>query len=78
MPTKIPDKLKKAIREMPETDKDKLLLRLVAKDALLVRQLNHRLLEDEVDAEQQPRSPNRPRNTLAPAASLNGTTPPDW
>ena len=53
MPTKISDELKQAIREMPESEKDKLLLRLVAKDELLVRQLRHQLLEDEVDAEQQ-------------------------
>ncbi len=38
---------------MPEPEKDKLLLRLVAKDGLLVRKLHHQLLEDEVDAEQQ-------------------------
>ncbi len=38
---------------MPEAEKDKLLLRLVAKDVMLVRKLQHQLLEDEVDAEQQ-------------------------
>lgn len=53
MPTKISDELKKAIRAMPEPEKDKLLLRLVAKDTMLVRKLQHQLLEDEVDAEQQ-------------------------
>ena len=53
MVTKIPDELKKAIRTMPEPEKDKLLLRLVAKDSMLVRQLQHRLLEDEVDMETQ-------------------------
>ena len=58
MATKISDELKKAIRTMPESEKDKLLLRLVAKDTMLVRKLQHQLLEDEVDAEQQ-------RDTLA-------------
>ena len=53
MATKISDELKKAIRMMPEPEKDKLLLRLVAKDALLVRKLQHQLLEDEVDMEAQ-------------------------
>ena len=53
MATKISDELKKAIRAMPESEKDKLLLRLVAKDTMLVRKLHHQLLEDEVDAEQQ-------------------------
>ena len=62
MATKISDELKKAIRMMPEPEKDRLLLRLVAKDALLVRQLEHRLLEDEVDMEQQ-------RDALAEQAS---------
>ena len=38
---------------MPEREKDTLLLRLVAKDALLVRKLQHQLLEDEVDREVQ-------------------------
>ncbi|MGB3849541.1 MAG: hypothetical protein WA958_06200 [Tunicatimonas sp.] len=53
MATKLSDDLKKAICAMPEPEKDKLLLRLVAKDGLLVRKLHHQLLEDEVDAEQQ-------------------------
>ena len=53
MATKIHDELKKAIRMMPESEKDKLLLRLVAKDTLLVRKLQHQLLEDEVDMENQ-------------------------
>ena len=43
---------------MPEPEKDKLLLRLVAKDSMLVRKLQHQLLEDAVDMEAQ-------RDTLA-------------
>ena len=58
MATKIHDELKEAIRMMPEPAKDKLLLRLVAKDELLVRTLQHQLLEDETDKEEQ-------RNALA-------------
>ena len=38
---------------MPEAKKDSLLLRLVARDALLVRKLQHQLLEDEADMEAQ-------------------------
>lgn len=53
MATRIPDDLKQAIRAMPALEKDRLLLRLVAKDALLVRKLQHQLLEDEVDMEAQ-------------------------
>jgi hypothetical protein len=58
MSTKISDELKKAIKNLPEAEKDKLLLRLIAKDRMLIAKLNHELLEDEVDAEAQ-------RETLA-------------
>lgn len=53
MAEKISKELKQAILEMPEREKDKILLRLVAKDSMLLRKLHHQLLEDEVDAEQQ-------------------------
>ncbi len=53
MASKISDELKKAIKNLPESEKDKLLLRLIAKDRMLVAKLNHQLLEDEVDAEEQ-------------------------
>jgi hypothetical protein len=43
---KIHDELKKAIILMPQKDKDKLLLRLIAKDKLLVEKLQFQLLED--------------------------------
>lgn len=46
---KIPDKLKAAIRQMPENKKDQLLLRLVAKDAALVDKLHYQLLEGGED-----------------------------
>lgn len=44
---KIPKELKEAICQMPEKEKDKLLLRLVAKDELLVAKLEHQLFGDE-------------------------------
>jgi hypothetical protein len=50
---KIDDTLKKAILAMPEPEKDKLLLRLVAKDEMLVAKLHHQLLEDDSDTEHQ-------------------------
>ncbi len=50
---KIPEELKKAILKMPQTEKDKLLLRLIGKDELLIAQLHHKLLEDEADTEAQ-------------------------
>ena len=53
MATKISDELKKAIKNLPEPEKDKLLLRLIAKDRMLIAKLTHQLLEDEVDAEAQ-------------------------
>jgi len=48
---KIPKELEVAIKEMPEKEKDKLLLRLIRKDQLLIEQLYHQLLEDEADME---------------------------
>jgi hypothetical protein len=53
MGKRISDELKTAITEMPEKEKDKLLIRLVAKEPVLMAKLKHQLLEDEVDMEQQ-------------------------
>lgn len=44
---KISDELKLAITQMPQAEKDKILLRLIAKDEKLVRQLQFELLEGE-------------------------------
>ena len=50
MPTnKIPKEVEEAIKEMPEREKDKLLLRLIRKDELLIRKLEYELLGDESD-----------------------------
>ncbi len=49
MPKKIPKHLEQAIVQMPQKEKDKLLLRLIAKDALLTEKLEHQLLGDEND-----------------------------
>ncbi|MCU0354340.1 MAG: hypothetical protein MUD08_11485 [Cytophagales bacterium] len=46
---KIAKHLEKAIVEMPQKEKDKLLLRLIAKDELLVEKLEHQLLGDAND-----------------------------
>jgi hypothetical protein len=43
----VSDELKKAIIRMSQAEKDKLLLRLVAKDENLINQLEFKLLEDE-------------------------------
>lgn len=53
MAKKISDELRKAILEMPEKDKDKLLIRLVSKEPTLMAKLKHQLLEDEVEMEQR-------------------------
>lgn len=45
--------LKTAIVELPEKEKDKLLLRLIAKDKVLTEHLHFKLLEDESDLEQR-------------------------
>jgi hypothetical protein len=47
MATKISDDLKNALLRLPAKDKDKLLLRLIAKSDLLVKQLEFDLLEDK-------------------------------
>jgi hypothetical protein len=44
---KIAKELQKAILELPDKEKDKLLLRLIAKNDLLVEQLQFQLMEDE-------------------------------
>jgi len=45
--------LKKAILELPQAEKDKLLVRLINKDAMLVKQLHFQLLEDEFDLQER-------------------------
>lgn len=41
--------LKKAVLALPQQEKDKLLVRLVGKDRMLIKQLHFQLLEDESD-----------------------------
>ncbi|TCD04651.1 hypothetical protein EZ449_17025 [Pedobacter frigidisoli] len=43
--------LKSAITELPVKEKDKLLLRLIAKDKVLTEHLHYKLLENELDLE---------------------------
>ncbi len=50
---KIAKELQEAIVQMPDKEKNKLLLRLVAKDSLLVEKLNHQLLESAADVTQR-------------------------
>ena len=49
MPKNIHKELEYAILTMPQKDKDKLLLRLIAKNNILIEQLNFQLLEDVSD-----------------------------
>jgi len=51
MASKITPELKEAILMLPEKEKDKLLLRLIAKDETLTAKLRHQLLEDDADME---------------------------
>ncbi len=44
---KIAKELKEAICELPQKEKDRILLRLIAKDEILTAQLEHRLFGDE-------------------------------
>jgi hypothetical protein len=43
---KITEELKAAIKSLPEKEKDKLLIRLIPKNSLLVQQLEYKLLEN--------------------------------
>ena len=45
--------LKVAILQLPSKEKDKLLVRLIGKDKLLMKQLHFQLLETEVDLEER-------------------------
>lgn len=45
--------LKEAVLNLPQKEKDKLLVRLVGKDKMLMKQLHFRLLEDEIDLEER-------------------------
>ena len=48
---KISKELEEAIKAMPEGEKDKLLLRLIRKDEMLIKKLFFDLLQDEADME---------------------------
>ena len=50
---KVPKELEKAILSLPVKDKDKMLLKLVAKSELLIQQLSFQLLEDESDLKEK-------------------------
>lgn len=50
---KISDTLQEAVLGMSVKEKDKLLMRLIRKDDLLIEQLHFQLLEDEFDLEQR-------------------------
>lgn len=45
--------LKKAVLSLSQAEKDKLLVRLVGKDQMLMKQLRFKLLEDEFDLEER-------------------------
>lgn len=46
--TQMPE-LKESILDLPEKEKDKLLIRLINKDQMLIKQLHYKLLENESD-----------------------------
>src|SRR5690606_42090771 len=45
--------LKKAVLSLSQAEKDKVLVRLVGKDQMLMKQLRFKLLEDELDLEER-------------------------
>jgi len=50
---KVESDLKEAILRLPQKEKEKLLLRLIRKDKVLINQLHFQLLEDEDDLEKR-------------------------
>src|SRR5690554_2898567 len=51
--SKVSPELKNAVLQLPEKEKDKLLLRLIRKDRTLIQQLHFQLLEDQLDLEER-------------------------
>ena len=51
--SKVSPELKTAVLQLPEKEKDKLLLRLIRKDKTLIQQLHFQLLEDQIDLEER-------------------------
>lgn len=45
--------LKEAVLNLPQKEKDKLLVRLISKDKMLIKQLHYQLLEDEYDLQER-------------------------
>jgi len=45
--------LKKAVLDLPQKEKDKLLVRLISKDKMLIKQLHFQLLENAEDLEER-------------------------
>ncbi len=74
MPT-LDKELKKAILRLPEAEKDKLLLRLVAKDADLVERLQFVLIEEETTTEERRLAV---RETIIRTAGGHYSSPDGW
>lgn len=62
--------LKEAVLQLPPKEKDKLLVRLISKDKMLIKQLHYQLLEDEYDlADRITALRERLNNLFSPARS---------
>ena len=72
---KIDDHLKAAIVKMRPADKDKLLLRLIAKDQILVKKLQFELLEDSSSTDERVRDLEQQIKKWLTAASGSSQTP---
>lgn len=68
----LPGPLKKAILQMPDHEKDKLLLRLITKDAVLVDRLHFELIED---AATLPERREAIRERIVKVAQMNQYSP---
>jgi len=75
MPTAIEKELKKEILQLPQGEKDKLLLRLVAKDGDLVERLRFVLIEEESTTEERRLAV---QESIAATATGNYSNPDGW
>jgi hypothetical protein len=75
MPVKLSAELKEAVLRLPAKEKDKLLLRLVGKDKLLVKRMEFELLEDSTTTDERARNIQAAIEKSLTAGAGSGQTP---
>jgi len=70
--------LKRAVLDLNQKEKDKLLVRLIGKDKMLMKQLHYQLLENEADLEVRVGELNKQLNTIIEIANKTITNRPTY